>query len=380
MKKWGQKKIWHLNIILMFIYNFFDRVNYSMRNTFLHDHYIFLKFKKNKVIGLLSIINSVVCILISPLIGCYCDKYKNKRKKILQFVSVTYLLINIIHYMFIRTNSLLIIILITAISKTLHQCSHVITESIFIESIDKGKKSIIFTYQKLIGTIATTLGPFFSLILFYLYNDKWNIKNIFSIFQFSVITIFPQTAISFFWVNGDTTKKKELEEEEKHNLIIKKKNQKHIFFFCSTTHIPYIVFLCNLITLSGAGMTFKYFSLFLKEEYKISPILMCILNIVIPVLLTLFTYISQRLSKSIGRAQVSFLFTTLGFLLLCSLLYINDYEDVLKIHIFRSVFQNCTNSIDKSILYDFIDTDKYTGRWMGLQSFYYLVWSISAYF
>ncbi|GAW80826.1 metabolite/drug transporter [Plasmodium gonderi] len=355
MKKWKGKRRWHINIILMFFHQFFDRINYSMRNTFLHDHYIYLKFKKNKIIGLLSIINSSVCLIITPLVGYYCDKHKNERKKILKIISVSYLLVNIIHYMFIRTNSLGLIIFVTAITKMLHECSHVITESIFIESIDRGKKSIIFTYQKLISTAATMLGPFFCLILFYVYNDKWNIKNIFIIFQFSILTILPQTLISFLWQNNSIDQMKSPEEIE---LITKKNDKKHMFCF-STNHIPYIVFVSHIITLAGAGMTFKYFSLFLKSEYKVSPILMCVLNIVIPVLLTFFTYISQKLSKSLGRAQVSLFFTSIGFL---------------------SVFQNCTNSIDKSILYDFIDTNRYTGRWMGVQSLYYVVWSISAYF
>ncbi|SBT34830.1 RNA polymerase subunit, putative [Plasmodium ovale wallikeri] len=127
-------------------------------------------------------------------------------------------------------------------------------------------------------------------------------------------------------------------------------------------------------------MTFKYFSLFLKSEYKVSPILMCILNIVIPVLLTFFTYISQKLSKSLGRAQVSLFFTTIGFLLLCSLLYIHNYQDVLKVHVFRSVFQNCTNSIDKSILYDFIDTNRYTGGWLSDISSYRNTFKITTFF
>ncbi|SBT71154.1 RNA polymerase subunit, putative, partial [Plasmodium malariae] len=261
-------------------------INYSMRNTFLHDHYIYLKFKKNKVIGLLSIINSSVCLVISPIVGYYCDKHKKERIKILQIISITYLLVNIIHYMFIRTNSLSLIIFVTAISKMLHECSHVITESIFIESIDKGKKSIIFTYQKLISTVATMLGPFFCLILFYLYNDKWNIKNIFIIFQFSILTILPQTLISFLWKNSYSETVRSPEEVD---LIIKKNDEKHMFCF-STNHIPYIVFISHIITLAGAGMTFKYFSLYLKSEYKVSPILMCVLNIVIPVLLTFFTY------------------------------------------------------------------------------------------
>ncbi|EAA21826.1 hypothetical protein [Plasmodium yoelii yoelii] len=138
MKKWMEEQKWHINIILMFFHHFFDRINYSMRNTFLHDHYIFLKFKKNKIIGLLSIINSSVCLVISPLIGYYCDKHKKNRLKILRFISISYLLVNIIHYMFIRTNNLNLIILITAISKMLQESSHVITESIFIESIEKG--------------------------------------------------------------------------------------------------------------------------------------------------------------------------------------------------------------------------------------------------
>ncbi|ANQ08488.1 Uncharacterized protein PCOAH_00023690 [Plasmodium coatneyi] len=376
MKKWKGKRRWHINIILMFIHHFFDRINYSMRNTFLHDHYIYMKFRKNKIIGLLSIINSSVCLIITPLVGYYCDKHKKDRKKMLQAISVSYLLVNIIHYMFIRTSSLGLIIFVTAVTKMLHECSHVITESIFIESIDRGKKSIIFTYQKLISTVATMLGPFFCLILFYVYNDKWNIKNIFVIFQFSILTILPQTFISFLWQNNPVDMVKSPEEME----LISKKNDKKSVFCLSTSHIPYIVFVSHIITLAGAGMTFKYFSLFLKSEYKVSPILMCVLNIVIPVLLTFFTYISQKLSKSLGRAQVSLFFTTIGFLLLCSLLYIHNYQDVLKVHVFRSVFQNCTNSIDKSILYDFIDTNRYTGRWMGVQSLYYSVWSISAYF
>ncbi|CRG99924.1 metabolite/drug transporter, putative [Plasmodium relictum] len=376
MKKWKEKRKWHINIILMFFHHFFDKINYSMRNTFLHDHYIYLKFRKNKIIGLLSIINSTVCLIISPIVGYYCDKYKNKRKKGLQIISVSYLLVNIIHYMFIRTNSLILIIFVTALSKMLHECCHVITESIFIESIDKGKKSLIFTYQKLISTVATTLGPFFCLILFYLYNDIWNIKNIFIIFQFSILSILPQTFISFLWENDNIDVIKNTEEID---LIAKKKDQKNICCF-STYHIPYIVFISHIITLAGAGMTFKYFSLFLKTEYKVSPMSMCILNIVIPVLLSIFTYVSQKLSKTLGRAQVSLFFTSIGFLLLCSLSYIHNYKDVLKVHVLRSVFQNCTNPVDKSILYDFIDTKRDTGKWMGVQSLYYLVWSISAYF
>ncbi|KAI4838182.1 RNA polymerase subunit [Plasmodium brasilianum] len=242
-------------------------INYSMRNTFLHDHYIYLKFKKNKVIGLLSIINSSVCLVISPIVGYYCDKHKKERIKILQIISITYLLVNIIHYMFIRTNSLSLIIFVTAISKMLHECSHVITESIFIESIDKGKKSIIFTYQKLISTVATI----------------------------------------FLWKNSYSETVRSPEEVD---LIIKKNDEKHMFCF-STNHIPYIVFISHIITLAGAGMTFKYFSLYLKSEYK--------------------------------------------FLKNCQ----NHWEG------HRSVFQNCTNSIDKSILYDFIDTNRYTGGWLS---------------
>ncbi|CAD2103417.1 metabolite/drug transporter, putative [Plasmodium vinckei] len=376
MKKWIENQKWHINIILMFIHHFFDRINYSMRNTFLHDHYIFLKFKKNKIIGLLSIINSSVCLIMSPLIGYYCDKHKKNRIRVLQFISISYLLVNIIHYMFIRTNNLNLIILITAISKTLQESSHVITESIFIESIEKGKKSIIFTYQKLISTVATMLGPFFCLILFYWYSDKWNITNIFIIFQFSILTILPQTIISFLWKNNTVSTLPKPEEIS----LLAKKNEKPNLLWLKSNHVPYIVFVSHIITLAGAGMTFKYFSLFLKSEYKVSPILMCVLNIVIPLLLTFFTYLAQKLSKSLGRAQVSLFFTTIGFMLLCSLLYIQNYQDVLKVHVFRSVFQNCTNSIDKSILYDFIDTNRHTGRWMGIQSLYYLVWSISAYF
>ncbi|GAB66332.1 hypothetical protein PCYB_091180, partial [Plasmodium cynomolgi strain B] len=248
MKKWKGKRRWHINIILMFIHQFFDRINYSMRNTFLHDHYIYLKFKKNKVIGLLSIINSSVCLIITPLVGYYCDKHKKDRKKMLQVISVSYLLVNIIHYMFIRTNSLGLIIFVTAVTKMLHECSHVITESIFIESIDRGKKSIIFTYQKLISTVATMLGPFFCLILFYVYNDKWNIKNIFVIFQFSILTILPQTLISFLWQNNAVDPVKSLEETE----LISKKNDKKRVFWLSTSHIPYIVFVSHIITLAGA--------------------------------------------------------------------------------------------------------------------------------
>ncbi|KNG74780.1 hypothetical protein PFMG_00962 [Plasmodium falciparum IGH-CR14] len=351
MKKWKEKRRWHINIILMFLHHFFDRINYSMRNTFLHDHYIFMKFKKNKIIGLLSIINSSVCLVISPIVGYYCDKHKKERKKMLQFISVSYLLVNIIHYMFIRTNSLSLIIFVTAISKMLHECSHVITESIFIESIDRGKKSLIFTYQKLISTVATMLGPFFCLILFYVYNDKWNIKNIFIIFQFSILTIVPQTIISFLWENKTVDTIKNSEEIE---LLTKKNDKKYMFCF-STKHIPYIVFVSHMITLAGAGMTFKYFS---NNNGNI-----------------IYIGYAHKFHRNCPNVLEG-----LRFLCFFTNHWVFNYKDVLKVHVFRSVFQNCTNSIDKSILYDFIDTNRYTGRWMGVQSLYYLVWSISAYF
>lgn len=378
MKQSSEMKTWHINVVLMFIHQFFDRINYSMKNAFLQDHYIFLKFKKNKTVGLLSIINSCVCLIMSPCVGFFCDNYKHKRKVLLQFTTISYLLINVIYYTFVRTNKLSVVICITALSKMLHECCHIITESIFIESIERGKKSLIFTYQKLISTVATMLGPFFCLLLFYIYNDIWDIKNLFVIFQVAILSIVPQAVISFLWVNEidvENPKKKEDLEIVKNE---EKRNRKVGIF--KTEHIPYIVFFSHIITLAGAGMTVKYFSLFLKTEYKVSPMTMCSINILIPIFMLIFTYTAQRLSRTIGRAQVSFFFTTIGVMLLCYLPYLHNYKYVLKVHIFRTVFQNCSHAIDKSILYDYIDTKKETGKWMGVQSLNYLVWSLSAYF
>ncbi|SBS90221.1 metabolite/drug transporter, putative [Plasmodium ovale curtisi] len=333
---------------------FFDRINYSMRNTFLHDHYIFLKFKKNKIIGLLSIINSSVCLVISPLIGYYCDKHKKERTKILQVISITYLLVNIIHYMFIRTNSLSLIILITAISKMLHECAHVITESIFIESIEKGKTTPVTQLHLRTSNPRFRLARQYFLSVqkeeyhFYISKtNKYNSNNVRTILLSHIILPLEQVVTNC--------------KNENHTYVqsLNRKNERiYIHLHHHQELPPRDQFLGGIemdasrerITRLGFSAVFPH-----HEQF---PVRQCPL--------------SQKLSKSLGRAQVSLFFTTIGFLLLCSLLYINNYQDVLKVHVFRSVFQNCTNSIDKSILYDFIDTNRYTGRWMGVQSLYYL--------
>jgi MFS family permease len=141
--------------------------------------------------------------------------------------------------------------------------------------------------------------------------------------------------------------------------------------------VPYLIILNDLVTCIGAGMTVKFFPLFFKNDYGLSPIQLQALYCIYCMAFALFTWLCEKVASRIGRAQSSLIFSLSGVTCLFSLAYLESLPAVVFVFVLRGALQNSIYPIDRSIIMDFVPSDQ-RGRWNSIESISAMTWSGSA--
>lgn len=151
-------------------------------------------------------------------------------------------------------------------------------------------------------------------------------------------------------------------------------------FLClSTKHVPYLVFASDFIISNGAGMTINFFPLFFKEKYGLTPIHVCALFLSQPLVIMIFSFIAQRLSKPCGRMPV--IVGTRAFSVVCLFLmaYVEPLAIQIALFLIRGGMMRCSQPLRRSILMDFVPKH-IRARWSALEGLSVFSWSGSAVF
>ncbi|XP_026189700.1 uncharacterized protein LOC34619204 [Cyclospora cayetanensis] len=142
--------------------------------------------------------------------------------------------------------------------------------------------------------------------------------------------------------------------------------------------VPYIISISDFVRSMGAGMTVKFFPLFFSNDYNLSPIHLCLLSISYAFSVAIFIFFASTLSKHIGRALTSQLFSLLGLLALTAMCYLEDLRFLIAAHLLRGGMQNANYPLDRSMIVDFSkSTDR--GKWSAMETFTSTLWSGSAF-
>uniref|UniRef100_A0A0G4GWL5 Major facilitator superfamily (MFS) profile domain-containing protein n=1 Tax=Chromera velia CCMP2878 TaxID=1169474 RepID=A0A0G4GWL5_9ALVE len=142
--------------------------------------------------------------------------------------------------------------------------------------------------------------------------------------------------------------------------------------------VPWIILLTTCVTFSGAGMSVKYFGLFFRTEFGLSPLQLCLMHFFYTLSMASFTWAAQKVSRQLGRAQTSALFAVGGIVCMVLLARARYLPVVLLCYFVRGSLQNAASPLDKSIVMDYVQP-RWRGLWQSLQVAPAVIWAASAF-
>ncbi|OII76572.1 hypothetical protein cand_000930 [Cryptosporidium andersoni] len=361
------------NIVLIYSYKISSLLYSSTSNILLLDTYLNKISSEIPFIGFICI-SSTLGIFTGTLFAVIINdtdldsKYLNL---ILKLCGCFLLSATILLYFSIDLNSVILLCVASFLSKCVGELVDIIIESIFTSCINQGDRSLYFIRLKILSDLTSIFGPFISLILFLIYGDSWEIKPLKNILKTNLILSIPQSLILIFW---DL-----LDDKNWRYKFILNYNKKSEFKpniklgFLKSSNVPYLILVSQFITTSGAGISMKTFSLFLNSVFKLTPINICLLNIVGSLTSLIFSIIIHKLCKYSGRAIISLIFCFLTSFILLIMSEVESTSFLVGLYILRAGFQNACIPIDHSIIMDFTPSDK-VFQWRTLYSFLKFVW------
>lgn len=289
-------------------------------------------------------------------------------------------------------------------------------QALFADSIPKGKRSELLTLLYSCYLISSCIGPVVSIAMLSTSDaEDWSIAETFPVFFLGIVLEIPAAILMFFFsemyvvpeVDG-TTSRDVAEDADSallgHDVVVENcfqsaqanttpeeappSNATMIHrrgFSLLKTDVPYILFLSSLVVALGSGASVKYFPLFFKE-IGLSTAVVQGIYFVVPVSISAFSFVGQKLGKRFGRIETSTACNTLGTLLLYYLTWLSKHveeDDAMKkvlivmVYIVRTGIMNCCYPLLESVLMDAVPSNQ-RAKWKSLESIASFGWTGSA--
>merc|ERR1711920_79588 len=125
-------------------------------------------------------------------------------------------------------------------------------------------------------------------------------------------------------------------------------------------------------------MTIKYFNLYWKNTWQMSPTDVLAIAAVQPLAIAAFIKLLEKPSAACGRAQASCACFFIGAFAFIILAYVHNLPIALFFYFLRSGMANSVYPLNKSIMFDFTPSNQ-RGRWNAIETLSGSVWSGSAF-
>jgi len=274
-------------------------------------------------------------------------------------------------------------------------------QALFADSTPEGERSTYFTYQFACYLTASAVGPLVSIIMFQTLGDEWDMGHLRLVIYVGLgMEVFNSLLMMLFDDNkaldtsDDNAGIEENESDNSSEVITSDSSdlEDGSSYSLSRTPlqkrqewIPYLVFVSNLISALGSGMTVKFFPLFFKDEVHMTPSQVQIIYCLVPLVMVVLSTISTKIANAgVGRVQTTALYTSGGISLLLCMVFFKSHLDahpfyLVPIYLFRTGLINANYPLCESILMDYVPKDQ-RARWKSLDSVASFGWCGSAAF
>lgn len=255
-------------------------------------------------------------------------------------------------------------------------------EALFADSMTSGYRSRIYSWANLLRQFARAFGPFFNIFLLLIFGNEWKLEIMTKV-MYVGMAVSVISLILLFLLKDDrslgeeseaipeevtATAEKDLLADRWEELATKK----------PSLTIPLLLVTGNVIIGIGAGMTVKYFPLFFKEIYSLSPIIIQVIFGVTAMFTGIAGLIAQQFSKKRGRAQMIAATQFVATLCLVGLIFYPPLAVLIPIFIARGSLMNAGMPLSRSILMDVVPK-KNRGTWNSVEAIAWgLFWNFSA--
>lgn len=262
-----------------------------------------------------------------------------------------------------------------------------VIESIFADSVPTGDRARIYTLAFTIYVVNSSAGQFIAAGIFYWNGNIWSLRLL-GLVILAGLTVAMVPAICTSLFNDDKTLGDEseallhhrstcdVEGDESPQGAVERQSWSRVTFL-----VPAVLLASDAVFGLAAGMTVKFFPLFFKDMVKLSPGVTNIVMASVPLALAPLAFLSQRISKYIGRVQTILAFESVGVAMMAIMgVYPSLWSRshlIVPIMILRSACNNCCYPLQKSLLMDYVPKET-RGRWNSLDSVLAFGWCGSA--
>ena len=144
--------------------------------------------------------------------------------------------------------------------------------------------------------------------------------------------------------------------------------------------VPYLIVLPDIILAFAAGLTVRFFPIFLQLEVSLPPSTVCFAYAVQPLSLALFAFLGQFVSRSIGATSFSTLTRFAGIWILLYLTVNNQSWHqatlVVPLLIVRASLMNAEHSLMRNMLMESVPQEDRM-KWLRIEDIKNLVWALA---
>ena len=273
-------------------------------------------------------------------------------------------------------------------------------EAVFGDSVESGKRSMLYSDKAAYRTAGNTMGPIISIVIFAALSDKWSLSNLTYVMLGGMVPAVIAVALLFVIFDKCTlgVLSESLLVQSEARSEVRPEIQPEVpapsDAVATTTaggargwclrrveldDIPAILALSDTLSALGSGMTVKFFPLWFGEELSISPIGVMAIMLAGPVGITYCTLLAGKLAALIGRVQATLCLKGGGISLLVVLALLRGEGSfaLIAIYLVRTWLMNSTVGLTKSVMNDFV-SKRNRAKWNSLESLNTFSWSGSA--
>ena len=357
----------HKNVRQMLIYSALYGAATGVAIFGVLDAYLFIEAREsNKAVGWAESVSGLTQVLVAFPAGYLVDKVA--RSRVLIYCALFSFIYVITFVVGVVVDDISIIYLGLILQGIYSAISNTATYSLYSDSVSCGEeRTQALSRVAIVTQVSMASGPLVAVILFRFIGDVWSLDILRGVLICGLLLMLPANLFLFGWADPHPTEKQTTAEGGSED-----GRDKRI-----SSVVPYMVCINDVITCVGAGMTVKFFPLFFKNDYSLSPVQVQLLFAGYLCSLGVFTFLCERVSRVIGRVQASLIFSLAGTACLFLLAKIQNLPIVILVFVLRGAFQNAIYPIDRSIIMDAVPSDQ-RGRWNAFESIANMTWSGSA--
>jgi len=362
---------YHKNVNLSLLFQLLYGIAFSVALGPLFDVYLFMLggHEGNQLVGKVESVSGLIALALVLPIGIIVDTWD--RRKLMWVSGICGLLSSVTGAVAIIQSSIPMWYATMVINGVYVQLGNSVCYALFADSIKPDERPKATSQMGIVANVAQSLGPgltFFSMLFL---GNQWTLPALQKVLMFGMVVLNPMCCISmFFFVKAPFEASGEDCEEEAGPESVK--NIK------GAAWVPWLAATSDLITCIGAGMTIKYFNLYWKNTWGMSPTDVLAIAAVQPLAIAFFIKLLEKPAACIGRAQASLLCFFTGVFCFIVLAKVHILPIALFFYFIRSGMANAVYPLNKSIMFDFTPSSQ-RGRWNAVETLSGSVWSGSAF-